>query len=357
MALGEPCAGKPLARFDEGATGASGRSTLLNVPTMENRPRILIFNDGYSIDDIADIPHEQLEVTCVPQGSREQLLAMIGDYDAYVSTLRIRVDDTVLDRAPRLRLLATNSTGTDHLDLDRLRERGITVLSIKNDRDLLDQISSTAELAFGLLITCARHLPLCFEATRQGRWERHKFAGQQLSDKTLGIVGMGRLGTMMARYGQAFRMKVIGVDPHEDRFPAGVERVDLETLLWRSDFITLHVHLTDATRGMLGPRQLASIRPGAVLINTSRGGLIDEAALIQEMESGRIAAAGLDVIDGEWLENKLDHPLIAYSRRNPRLYITPHVGGTCPEAGRLTARHTFRKIVRFFSTPVDANHR
>jgi D-3-phosphoglycerate dehydrogenase len=177
-----------------------------------------------------------------------------------------------------------------------LRQRGNAVLSIKNDRDLLDQISSTAELAFGLLLTCARHLPLCFEAVRHGTWERHKFAGRQLRKKVLGIVGMGRLGTMMARYGEAFQMEVIGVDPHADRFARGVERVDLDTLLRRSDFISLHVHLKDDTRGMLGARQLAMFKPGASLINTSRGALIDEAALIREMESGRIAAAGLDVM-------------------------------------------------------------
>lgn len=321
---------------------------------MENHKRLLIFNDGFSFDDLKDIPHENLEITCVPGGTREQLLEMIPDYDAYLCTLRIPVDEAVLARASRLQLIATSSTGTDHLDLGLLQRRGITVLSIKNDRELLDQISTTAELAFGLLLTCARHLPLCFEATRQGRWERHKFAGRQLSDKVLGIVGMGRLGTMMARYGQAFRMEVIGVDPYLDRFPVGATRVDLETLLRRSDFVSLHVHLNDETRGMLGATQLSWMKPGSSLINTSRGALIDELALIREMESGRIASAGLDVIEGEWLENKYDHPLIAYSRKNPRLYITPHVGGTSPEASRISVRHTFKKIVAFF-TPRTAS--
>src|SRR5262245_57997108 len=107
---------------------------------MEDRARVLIFNDGFSFEDLSDIPHDNLDVTCVPRGSREQLLELIADFDAYVSTLRIRVDETVLSRAGCLRLIATNSTGTDHLDLDLLRQRGIPVLSIKHDRQLLDQI-------------------------------------------------------------------------------------------------------------------------------------------------------------------------------------------------------------------------
>ena len=175
-------------------------------------------------------------------------------------------------------------------------------------------------------------------------------AGRQLRDKTLGLIGVGRLGTMMARYGQAFWMRVLGSDPGLEQLPYGAEKVDLPTLLRESDFVSLHVHLTEKTDQLLGAKELGMMKMGSVLINTSRGRLIDEAALIREMESGRIAAAGLDVIDGEWLENKFDHPLIAYSRKNPRLYITPHVGGTSPEPTRMSLRHTFQKIVKFLGS-------
>ena len=290
----------------------------------------------------------------MPEIDREEfLLELIPDFDAYMPTLKVKVDREVLAKATRLKIIGTASTGTDHLDLKALEERGIVVQSIKYDRELLEQFTTTAELAFGLLLTCARHLPLCFEASRQGRWEREKLAGRQLRDKTLGLVGVGRLGTMMARYGQAFWMNVIGYDPllEQDKFPPGVKKVDLATLLRDSDFVSLHVHLTDKTDHMIGPNELGAMKPGSSLINTSRGRLIDEAALITEMESGRIASAGLDVIDGEWLPTIYDHPLIAYSRKNPRLYITPHVGGTSPESTRMSMRHTFQKIV---NTPLPA---
>lgn len=319
-------------------------------------PRILVFADQFSSEDLSDLLPADMEVVCIRDGTREQLLQCISDFDAYMCTIRHRVDEEVMGRARRLKLVATYSTGTDHLDLPLLAERGVTVISLKHDREILDQVTSTAELAFGLLLTCARHLPLCFEATRRGEWNRHRLAGQQLNGKTLGLVGCGRLGTMMAEYGQAFRMNVIGTDPHVRAFPPGVTPMDLDELLARSDFVSLHVHLTPETRNLLGARELSLMKPAACLINTSRGGLIDEVALIHEMKAGRIAAAGLDVIDGEWIENKLEHPLIAYSRENPRLYITPHVGGTSRDAVRLTARHTFKKMVAFLRQDRPRSH-
>lgn len=322
------------------------------------KPRLLVMSDGYTFDDLRDIPHAHLDVVCIPEGTRDQLLELIPDFDAYLCSLRIPVDESVLHRAGKLRLIATPSTGTDHLALDLIKAQGIEVLSIKSERALLEQLSATAELAFGLLLTCARHLPLCFEATREGRWERHKLSGAQLRGKTLGLVGLGRLGGMMAGYGIAFGMRVIATDPDTERTVTGVEKVDLDSLLGQADFVSLHVHLTPATRGLLSARALSQMKQGSVLINTSRGALVDEAALVREMQAGRIVSAGLDVIEGEWMENKREHPLVAYSRQNPRLYITPHVGGTCPEAVRLVARFVFEKTVRYFdpASSADRDH-
>ena len=313
---------------------------------MKQRARILIFNDGYDISDLEGIPHRGFEIVSRKEGSREELLALIGDFDAYICTLRIPVDAGILARAPRLRVLGTASTGTDHLDLRLLEQRGIAVLSLKNDLALLERISATAELGFGLVLACARHLPICFEASRDGRWERHNLAGRQLRGQVLGLIGLGRLGLMMARYGHAFHMQVIACDPYRKTWPRRVERVRLKTLLRRADFVSLHVHLNSKTRHLLGAKELAMFKPGAALINTARGGLVDETALIEEMKAGRIAAAGIDVIDGEWMPDKSKHPLIAYSRENHRLSITPHVGGTCRDAVVMTARHTFRKVLR-----------
>lgn len=313
------------------------------------KPKLLVFLDSLKWEELADVVEGHVEATCVREGNRAKLLSMIGAYDAYYLTLRIRVDEEVLSKATRLKLIASPATGTDHFDIPLIEKRGITLLTLKHDRELLDNITTTAELAWGLLMCCARKLPECFDASRQGYWGRHQFAGIQLAGKTLGIVGVGRLGTMMFQYGKAFRMRVLGYDPFQKKLPEGIEMVSsLEYLLAQSDFVSLHVHLTDETRHLIGAKQLAQMKRGSSLINTSRGGLIDEQALIKEMESGRIAAAGLDVVEGEWLEDKYNQPLIAYSRRNRRLYITPHVGGTSPDASRMTARHTLAKVVKFF---------
>src|ERR1043166_2192242 len=187
------------------------------------KPRVLIFNDGYQWEDLADMSNDQLDVTCVPGGSRKQLLEKIADYDAYVPCLRIVVDKEVLDKAQRLKVIASQATGTDHLDLKLIEQRGIQLFTLKYDRELLDNITTTAELAWGLLMCCARKLPECFDASQQGYWGRHQFAGIQLNGKTLGIIGVGRLGTMMVQYGKAFRMRVIGFDPYQKNLPPGIE--------------------------------------------------------------------------------------------------------------------------------------
>lgn len=311
------------------------------------RKRLLIFNDGWLPEVVEDLPHSNIDLEFVPEGTREQLIKGIRNADAYMCSLRIRVDAEILDACERLRLVATNSTGTDHLDLALLEARQIEVISIKEERELLRNLTSTAELAFALMLTCVRHLPECFSASRDGRWERQRLAGRELKGKTVGIIGLGRLGSMMAEYARAFRMTIIAHDPAPSCPQPEVRLVGLDDLLRESDIITLHVHLNERTRMMIGPREMALMKPGVCLINTSRGGLIDEAALIREMESGRIVAAGLDVIDGEWNEDKYNHQLIAYSRRNPHLYITPHVGGTSREAVRQTVRHVFGKAVKF----------
>lgn len=320
---------------------------------MKQPLRLLAFIDGVSRNDLIDLCDDAVELTLIDNGSREQLLELISSCHGYIPTLRIPVDREVLERGRQLKLIATPSTGTDHLDLPALAERGIAVQSLKEERQLLTQLTSTAELALGLMIACARHLPQCFEASRRGAWERSKLAGTQLSGKTLGIIGLGRLGAMMAKYGQALGMKLLFCDPRRKSEVRGIEHATLDELLQRADVISLHVHLTPETRHMLGRREFTLIKPGAILINTARGALIDEAALIEALRSGRLASAGLDVIDGEWLADLEKHPLIEYSRVQPRLYITPHVGGTCPESVYLATRHVVKRAIGFLK--VSAN--
>jgi len=278
----------------------------------------------------------------------EALQAAMPDADAYYASLRVQLTGELMRLALRLRVIATPSTGLDHIDLETARERNIAVLSLKDDRELLDRITSTAELAWALLLACVRRLPEAIDASRRGEWARDRLRGHQLAGKTLGILGMGRLGTIMAEYGQAFRMRVIGCDIRPVQI-AGVEQVSFDRLICESDVVSIHIHLNDRTRGLIGREQLASMKAGAVLINTSRGGIIDESALVDALYTGALAAAGLDVINGEWRDDLDRHPLVCYAREHGNLVITPHVGGVTYEAQELAYAAAARKLIEYLA--------
>jgi len=263
----------------------------------------------------------------------EALAEALPEADAYYASLDVVLTGELIDCAPKLRAIATPSTGLDHIDLDAAASRGIAVLCLKDDRELLDGITATAELAWGLLLACARRFPEALDASRKGIWARDAVRGHQLAGKTLGVLGCGRLGTMMGQYGQAFRMKIIGCDTRDVEMP-GVqfERVDLDRLLRESDVVSVHIHLTEENRGLIGRDAFAKMQPGSILINTSRGAIIDEAALLDALKHGPLAAAGLDVIEGEWRKDLDQHPLIEYARAHGNLVITPHVGGVTFES-------------------------
>jgi len=168
-----------------------------------------------------------------------------------------------------------------------------------------------------------------------------------LRGKTLGVVGVGRIGQWMARYGSAFGMVCLGFDPNVSPWPDGIERVELDSLLARSDFVSVHVPLSEQTRGLLGRDQLARLRPHVILVNTSRGEVVDEGALLSALLGKRLAAAGLDVLAGE--PDVSDHPLVEYARAHGNLIITPHIGGFSPDALRHVLSFSCQRIARFFS--------
>ena len=255
----------------------------------------------------------------------------ISNYDAYLASTSVPVDAALVSRGRRLKVIGSPATGTDHLDLAAIRAAGIACFDIKNELDLLSGFSATSELAFTLLLALNRRLVEATMAVAAGDWARERFAGFQLLGKTLGILGLGRLGSISARIGRGFGMRVIAHDPHNVAVE-GVEMVDFDTLLRESDAVTIHVHLNPETRHFIDQRAISMMKPNAILLNTSRGGLVDETVLLEALKGGRIAAAGLDMIDGEWMDNISEHPLICYARENHNLLITPHIGGATHES-------------------------
>ncbi len=287
-----------------------------------------------------------IEITSV-EPDRKKALEIIGEYDGFLSTLKFRTDKELLDKAVKLKAIFTPSTGLDHIDLDYAAKKGIAVYGMKNDRAFLDNVTATAELALALMLGVVRRIPWGFDAAKNGIWARDMFKGHQLSGKTMGILGYGRLGTIMAEYAKALRMHVIATDikkiDNEE-----IEQVSFEELLERSDVISIHIHLNDSTRHLINKDAFDKMKKGAVLINTSRGGIVDEAALVEALESGKLLGAGVDVIDGEWMENKLEHPLIRYARTHENLLISPHVGGVCYESQLMAIDNTLKKVKDFF---------
>ena len=263
--------------------------------------------------------------------------------DAY---MRIRFPGERLARAQNLKLVVTATTGADHIDALALAQRNIPLLTLKGQREVLRNITPAAEHSWLLLMACARSLRSAVQDVLKGEWDRNKYPGIMLRGKTLGIVGCGRIGEWMSRYGTAFGMKCLGYDPYVDPWPATIDKADLDTLLAQSDFVSVHVTLSDETRGLLGRREINLLKPGVVVINTSRGEIIDETALLNALVSGKIGAAGLDVLSGEPDVDR--HPLLEYARAHDNLIITPHIGGFSLDALKYVLSFSCQRIVDFF---------
>ena len=258
--------------------------------------------------------------------------------------MKTRITNGMIRKAGKLRIISCATTGSDHIEREELDRRSIPVRTLKEDRGLLLGLTPAAELSWALLMACARRLPSAFSHVKSGQWTREMFPGTMLRGKRLGIIGCGRIGGWMGRYALAFGMDVVGYDPYMDPLPDGFTPLPLEDLFRTSDFITVHVHLSDETRGLVSRQLLESARNCAVFINTSRGPIVDESALLDCLKNNTIGAAGLDVLDGEpEIDN---HPLVGYARENDNLIITPHCGGFSPDAVAIVCTEAAKKIIQ-----------
>ena len=274
--------------------------------------------------------------------SQAVLEAMQGASAVLDASMKVHLTDAMFESAPSVSIVSCATTGSDHIDRAVLDGRGAGVRTLREDRDLLMNLTPAAELSWGLLMACARKIPAALDHVRQGLWNRELFPGIMIKGKRLGLVGCGRIGGWMSRYARAFDAEVVGYDPYLDDFPEGIAEVPLDELFATSDFISVHVHLTDETAGMLNRDLFEKVKFGAIFINTSRSGVCDEAALLDALKSGRLAAAGLDVLGGE--PDIGDSPLLAYARENDNLLLTPHCGGFSPDAVVLVCERAMGKI-------------
>jgi glyoxylate reductase len=274
---------------------------------------------GERIHDLAQ--HCDMNVWMGPgllsaKGLREELAGCQG----LVCLLTDRVDRALVDAMPDLEFVSSMSVGVDHVDVAALNERGIP---LGNTPGVL--VDTTADAAFALLLAAARRLGEADRFIRQGNWSAENawspdfFTGKDVTGATLGVIGLGEIGQAVARRAAGFDMKVLGWNRSPREVP-GVDSVSLEELLLRSDFVTIHLALTDQTRNLLDASRIAMMKPGAVVVNTARGGIVDEAALAEALASGHIYAAGVDVFEREPVSQ--DNPLLQHSG----VVVTPHIG-------------------------------
>lgn len=253
---------------------------------------------------------------------REEVLRLAADTDAIVNQAELRVDAELLDAAPRLKIVANVALGTDNMDLDLMARRGVWAT---NAADAF--VDATADFALGLLLGVARRLHEADAYVRAGRWVGFQpgvWDGMVLGGKTLGIVGLGKIGRAVAQRARAFGMSVLG---HSRSACADGTGTPLEELLALSDVVSLHVPLTSETRQFIGAREFALMKPGAIFLNTSRGSVVDEDALVAALQSGHLAGAGLDVFAKE----PAVHPALP---RMPNVLLSPHIGGGTRESRR-----------------------
>ncbi|MEZ5401923.1 MAG: NAD(P)-dependent oxidoreductase [Bryobacteraceae bacterium] len=267
--------------------------------------------------------------------TREELLAEAAQ-GTEVLWVRLRhyIGREAMEAAPGLQAIATPTTGLTHVDLEEAARRGIAVISLKGETEFLKEIRATAEHTIGLMLALLRRLPGAARHVVEGGWNRDLFRGHELHGKTVGVVGYGRLGRIVARYLDAFGCRVLVSERKdwEGSLEPPAELVPLEELLSHSDLVSLHVSLDSTTTGLFDRACFGRMKSGAWFINTSRGELVDEAALLGALREGKLAGAAVDVLAAEHRLGEAGHPLIEYAREGGNIVITPHTGGCTYES-------------------------
>jgi len=302
------------------------------------------------VDEAKNILDNAGEVDYLDINSQNQLEKKIGDYEIAVVGLGLNYDKKIIDAGKKLKIIATASTGTDHIDVGYAKKRGITVLSLKDDREFLDTVTGTAELAFLLVLALSRNLLPAAKSALSYCWTE-KFRGHNLYQKTLGVVGLGRLGTMVARYGKAFGMEVVAFDPYQDEkyfSIVGCKKVEFEDLLEESDVISIHVHLNKETENMFNKKSFDLMKNSVIIVNTSRGKIIDEKDLLDALSEKKIAGYGTDVLADELdFNDKFENnALIEYAKKNENMIVTPHIGGVTFESREATDIFIAKKVAK-----------
>jgi D-3-phosphoglycerate dehydrogenase / 2-oxoglutarate reductase len=280
---------------------------------------------------------------------RGSLLKAVPDAEIIWVRLRHRIDREVMECATKLRAIATPTTGLNHIDLVEAGRRHIQIISLQGANEFLQNVYATAEHTVALILGLLRHLSAAHHHVINGDWNRDLFIGRELHGKRAGVVGCGRVGRMVAGYLRGLGMRVLVTDVQNIDRPARpeIEFVSLTHLLYASDIVTLHIPLSDRTKGFFGERQFSEMKPGSWFINTARGELVDEGALLKALSDGRLAGAALDVLCDERSSGMRDNLIVQYARDHNNVLITPHIGGCTGESREKTENFLATQVAAY----------
>ncbi len=282
---------------------------------------------------------EGIQVDAKPGLPPDEIKKIIGSYDGLIVRSGTKVTADIIAEAKEMKVIGRAGAGVDNIDVGAATRKGIVVLNTPGGNTI-----STAEHTMALMMSLARNIPQAFRELQNGKWERKKYTGTELFSKTLGVIGLGKVGREVALRAKAFGMNIIGYDPllgADIAAKLGLELVSLDEIYRRSDFITVHTPLTEETRGILGEKAFAACKQGVRVINCARGGIIDEEALLKALESGKVAGAAFDVFIKE---PPGDNPLF----KHPKVIATPHLGASTEEAQEKVAKQIGEELADFF---------
>lgn len=306
----------------------------------------VLISDKLSEQAVAIFRDRGIEVDFKPGLSADELLTCIADYDGLAIRSATKVTSDVLQKAANLKVVGRAGIGVDNVDCDAATARGVVVMNTPFGNSI-----TTAEHAIAMMMTLARQIPAANASTHAGKWEKSRFMGVELSGKTLGLVGAGNIGSIVADRAHGLKMKVVVFDPFlspERAVEMGVEKKDLDDLLAVADFITVHTPLTDSTRNLIDAAALAKTKPGIRIVNCARGGIINEADLLAALDTGHVAGAALDVFAEEPAR---DNPLFG----RPDVVATPHLGAATEEAQENVAVHVAEQMADYLLTGAVTN--
>lgn len=310
----------------------------------KKKTKILITAPAYFDKDAIAVFQEIGEVV-IKKPSHAELLEQIHEYNALAIRVDTNIDKQLLDAASQLKVIASATTGVDHIDVEYAKKKGVEVISLQGANT-----NATAEHAIALLLSLARKIPAAHASTLSGKWQRDSFIGTELKGKVLGVVGFGRIGREIARLAKCLGMSIIAYDPYlpDAAFTeaGAVKKQGIDELLQEADVVTLHVLLTDETRGLFNKEKFRLMKPTALLLNCSRGEVINEKELVYALQEQKIAGAALDVFATEPLPT--DSWLIRYAKKHTNLILTPHIAGSTYEAINEAGLFVARKTKEFF---------